>query len=165
MPFWLIIVVQWLHVFCGISWFGSRIVVTFILLPTMRRIPQAKQHDFLRELIRRFVRVEPALGVATIVLGILRGTVFGEVRSLDIAFGTTYGITWVTAFALGIVIAILGGLVGASFKTLEAIPVAGDGSSEVAFTQRLVRTEGYSQLSLALFFLIFTCMILMRFGY
>ncbi len=165
MPFWLTIAVQWLHVFCGIFWFGSRLVVTFILLPTMRRVSQAKQHDFLRELIRHFVRVEPALGVATILLGFLRGTVFGEVTGLTIAFGTTYGLTWISAFALGVVIAILGGLVGASFVKLEAIPVSDDGSSEVAFAQRLATTEGYSRLSLALFFLIFTCMILMRFGY
>jgi uncharacterized membrane protein len=165
MPFWLTIAVQWLHVFCGIFWFGSRLVVTFILLPTMRRVSQAKQHDFLRELIRHFVRVEPALGVATLVLGFLRGTVVGEVISLDIAFGTTYGLTWTAALALGVGIAILGGLVGASFVKLEAIPVAEDGSSEAVFAQRLAKTEGYSRLSLALFLLIFTCMILMRFGY
>lgn len=165
MPFWLTIVVQWLHVFCGIFWFGSRLVVTFILLPTMRRVPQAKQHAFLGELIRHFVRVEPALGVATIALGFLRGTLFGEVISLQIALGTTYGLTWTTALVIGVMIAILGGLVGGSFMRLQAIPVKDDGSSQAKFAKRLGTTEGYSRLSLALFLLIFTCMILMRFGY
>lgn len=165
MPFWLTIVVQWLHVLCGIFWFGSRFVVTFILLPTMRRVSQAKQHDFLRELIRHFVRVEPALGIATIALGFLRGTFFGQVTSLNIAFGTTYGLTWTTALALGVVIAILGGQVGAAFIALQGIPVADDGSSQAAFARQLSKTEGYSRLSMAFFLLIFTCMILMGFGY
>lgn len=165
MLFWLIIAVQWLHVFSGIFWFGSRLVVTFVLLPTMRRVSQANQRVFLAELIRHFVRVEPFLGIATIVLGVLRGTVFGEVRGLDVAFGTTYGLTWTTAFVLGVAIAILGGMVGGNFVKLHAIPIADDGSSQVAFARQLDKTQVYSRFSLALFLLIFTCMILMRFGY
>jgi hypothetical protein len=35
----------------------------------------------------------------------------------------------------------------------------------MAFDRQLGKTQRYSQLSLALFLLIFTCMILMRFGY
>ena len=165
MPLWPVMVVQWLHVFSGIFWFGSRLVVTIILLPTMRRVPQAKKHAFLGELIRHFVRVEPFLGVATITLGILRGTVFGAIVSPDAAFGTTYGITWTTALTIGIVIAILGGVVGNSFKRLQAIPVTDDGSSQIAFDRQLSKTQAYSWISLALYLLIFTCMILMRFGY
>jgi uncharacterized membrane protein len=165
MPYWLVIAVQWLHVFSGIFWFGSRLVVTLILLPTMRRVSQAKQHAFLGELIRHFTRVEPVLGVATISLGTLRGTVFGSVTSLDVAFGTTYGLTWVTALVLGVVTAVLGGLVGANFMRLQAIPVADDGSSEGIFATQLLRTQAISRMSLGFFLLIFTCMILMRFGY
>lgn len=165
MSLWLFIAVQWLHVFFGVFWFGSRLIVTFVLLPTMRRVSQARQHDFLGELIRHFVRIEPALGVATLALGILRGTVFGAVTGFDVAFGTTYGLTWTAALVLGAAIAIVGGMVGAAFMRLEAIPVAADGSSQVKFDRQLARTEMYSRLSLALFFLIFTCMILMRFGY
>ncbi|HEX9036534.1 MAG TPA: hypothetical protein VF808_06035 [Ktedonobacterales bacterium] len=165
MPFWLTIVVQWLHVLCGIFWFGSRFVVTFILLPAMRRVSQAKQHDFLGELIRHFVRVEPGLGIATLVLGILRGTLFGEVASFHIVFGTTYGLTWTLSLTLGVAIAVLGGRVGSSFIALEAIPVSDDGSSQAVFARQLGKTETYSRLSMALFLLIFTCMILMGFGY
>lgn len=165
MPWWFVIVAQWLHVFGGIFWFGSRLVVTLILLPTMRRVSQTNQHVFLGEMIRHFVRVEPALGVATILLGILRGTVFGQVVSPEVAFGTTYGLTWTVSLALGVVIAILGGLVGASFLKLQAIPVKGDASSQAAFDQQLGKTETYSRVSLSLFLLIFTCMMLMRFGY
>lgn len=165
MSLWLILVVHWLHVFCGTFWFGSRLVVTLILLPTMRRVPQTSQHVFLGEMIRHFVRVEPSLGIATIALGILRGTVFGQVISPEVAFGTPYGLTWTIALALGVVIAILGGLVGASFLKLQAIPVKGDASSQAAFDEQLGKTETYSRVSLSLFLLIFTCMILMGFGY
>lgn len=165
MPFWLFITVQWLHVFGGIFWFGSRLVVTLVLLPTMRKVSQANQHVFVGEMIRHFVRVEPALGVATLILGILRGTLFGQVVSPAIAFGTPYGLTWTAALALGVVIAILGGLVGGSFMRLQAIPVKGDTSSQAAYDRQLGKTETFSRLSLALFVLIFTGMILMRFGY
>jgi uncharacterized membrane protein len=165
MSFWLLVVVQWLHVFCGIFWFGSRLVVTLILLPTMRRVPQVKQREFLGELVRHFVRVEPGLGVATLVLGFLRGTVFGQVIGFDVAFGTPYGLTWTTALVLGVAIAILGGLVGSNFVKLRAIPVANDGSSQVAFERQLDKTQMYSRLSLVFFLVIFSCMILMRFGY
>lgn len=165
MPIWLLIVVHWLHVFFGIFWFGSRLVVTFVLLPTMRRVSQANQQIFLGELIRHFVRIEPAIGFMTLALGLLRGTVFGEVTSPAIAFGTAYGLTWTVALVLGAAIAILGGMVGRNFIALESIKVTGDGSSQVAFDRQLDKTQMYSWLSLALFLLIFTCMIVMGFGY
>jgi uncharacterized membrane protein len=165
MPVWALITEQWLHVFCGIFWFGSRLVVSFILLPAMRRVKQAEQQAFLAELIRHFTRVEPALGVATILLGILRGTVFGAVTSLGDAFGTRYGQTWTVALALGLVAAALGGMVGANFMRLRAIPVAVDGSSQAAFDTQLARTQAFSYASLAVFLVLFSCMILMRFGY
>jgi uncharacterized membrane protein len=165
MPLWLIIVVHWLHVFFGIFWFGSRLVVTFVLLPTMRRVSQANQQIFLGELIRHFVRIEPAIGVMTLALGFLLSTVFGEITSPAIAFGTTYGFTWTVALVLGVVIAVLGGIVGSNFLKLEAIKVVSDGSSQVAFDRQLGKTQMFSWLSLALFLLIFTFMILMGFGY
>ncbi|HEV2238538.1 MAG TPA: hypothetical protein VGR57_17905 [Ktedonobacterales bacterium] len=165
MPIWAIITVQWLHVFCGIFWFGSRLVVSFILLPAMRRVKQAQQQAFVTELIRHFTRIEPALGVATILLGILRGTVFGAVQSLDVAFGTRYGMTWTVALTLGLVAAALGGMVGANFARLRAVPVAADGSSQAAYDAQLARTQAFSYASLAVFLVLFSCMILMRFGY
>ena len=165
MPTWLIIVVQWLHVLFAIFWFGSRFVVTFILLPAMRRVKQSEQAAFLGELIRHFVRVEPALGIATIVLGFLRGTVFGVVTDAGVALGTPYGRTWTVALALGLVAAALGGAVGANFTALRAIPVAADGSSQPAFDAQIGRTLTFSYASFAVFLAIFTCMILLRFGY
>lgn len=165
MPLWLIMTVQWLHVFCGIFWFGSRLVVTFILLPAMRRVKQAGQHAFLEELIRHFVRFEPALGVVTILLGFLRGTFFGAVTGVDFALGTLYGRTWTAALVFGLVAAALGGAVGGNFIKLQRIPVAADGSSQAAFDAQLGRTQTFSYFSLAVFLVIFTCMILMRFGY
>ncbi|HEU5346755.1 MAG TPA: hypothetical protein VFU60_20575 [Ktedonobacterales bacterium] len=165
MSLWLFIAVHWLHVFFGIFWFGSRLVVTFVLLPTMRKVSQANQRVFLGELIRHFVRIEPTIGFMTLALGLLRGTVFGEVTSPSIAFGTTYGLTWTVALALGAAIAVLGGIIGRNFISLDSIKVTDDGSSQVAFDRRLGKTERYSRVSLALFLLIFTCMILMRFGF
>jgi hypothetical protein len=43
--------------------------------------------------------------------------------------------------------------------------MTGDGSSQAAFDRQLGKTQVYSRLSLALFLLIFICMILMRFAY
>jgi uncharacterized membrane protein len=165
MPAGLIIAVQWLHVLCGIFWFGSRFVVTFVLLPSMRRVKQSEQAALLGEMIRHFMRVEPALGIATIVLGFLRGTAFGSVTDAGVALGTTYGRTWTVALVLGLVAAALGGAVGANFVALRAIPVTADGSSQPAFDAQIRRTLTFSYVSFAAFLAIFTCMILMRFGY
>lgn len=166
MPVWAIIVVQWLHVLFGIFWFGSRLTGNFILHPVMRRVKQAAQAAFLHEFVAQLMRVEPVLGVMTILLGILRGTVFGSVTSTAIAFGTPYGLTWTTALALGVATILVGVIfMRRAFARLRAIPVAADGSSQAAFDAQLRTVGAFSNISLALFLGVFSCMILMRFGY
>ncbi|MBA3587040.1 MAG: hypothetical protein H0W41_05310 [Chloroflexi bacterium] len=40
------------------------------------------------------------------ITGILRGTLFGPVKSLDVLFGTPYGLTFLAAIALGLLLAV-----------------------------------------------------------
>jgi uncharacterized membrane protein len=166
MPVWAIIVVTWVHVLFAIFWFGSLLMLAFILLPAMARVPHAEQQPSLGEFVRRFLRMIPAVAGITILFGFLRGTVFGSVVSLDIAFGTAYGLTWVAALVLAIVATSVGGvLVGGNLAKLEAIPVRANGSSQLAYIAQLRKVRAGTYVTLLFLVAIFTCMMLMRFGY
>jgi len=104
-----------------------------------------------------------------ILLGILRGTVFGQLRSLD-ALTTAYGITWLVALVFAIGTFVWGlRVIGPSLERLATIPDAealnADGSATPALAALIARVKRVVLLELVGFLVIFTCMILMRFGY
>jgi hypothetical protein len=103
-----------------------------------------------------------------ILLGILRGTVFGPVRSID-ALLTTYGLTWLLALVLAIGTFMYGmRVVGPTLERIgrisEADAVNPDGSPTPAALALLGQAKRNGVIELLLFLAIFTCMILMRFG-
>ena len=112
---WLQLAVQWLHVFLGVFWFGSTLYVDFVLIPGLQTLTPGKAREAGAAVGAQGVKVILPVAVLTILLGVIRGTVFGPIKSLE-ALGTIYGITWLVA------------------------------------------------LELIGFFIVFTCMILMRFG-
>ena len=93
---WLQFVAQWLHVLFGIAWFGSVTTANFIFIPALNRLPLDRQRDVAGAYGEVAKRVIGMVAPTVIVLGILRGTVWGQVRSLD-ALTTSYGITWLVA--------------------------------------------------------------------
>jgi uncharacterized membrane protein len=42
---WLQVIVQWLHVFLGIFWFGSTLYSDVILIPAVTSLPIARQRE------------------------------------------------------------------------------------------------------------------------
>ncbi len=91
-----------------------------------------------------------------LLLGIVRGTVFGPINSLDMLFGTAYGITWLVALLTTLALIYNGARhLGPSYVGLKDAP---DFPAAVARLQRLARID------VGLFLVVFTCMILMRFG-
>ena len=103
-----------------------------------------------------------------IVLGILRGTVFGQIQSLD-ELTTTYGLTWLVAL-----IAAVGTFAWAKMKIepgihrMNAIPLAEallpNGTPSPAMLAAVGVLKRATALELIGFLVVFTCMILMRFG-
>jgi uncharacterized membrane protein len=165
---WLQFVVQWLHVLMGITWFGSAITFNFIVLPAMGKLPLDRQREFAQPLGERSDYVLVRAAMAVIALGILRGTVFGPIKSVDM-LTSSYGLTWL----LGLVAATLTFLWGtrvlaASIARMNAITPEQafnpDGSMSPAFATAFGVVKRNGMLEFVGFIAIFTCMILMRFG-
>lgn len=166
---WELIAIQWLHVFSGIFWFGSTLYLDFVVIPAVTTLPLEQQRSVSQPLTRFSERVIIPTGILVILLGFLRGTVFGPVRSLDFLFGTAYGITFLIAGLAALATFAWSRLVLArAAHRLDTFPLADvkqpDGEGARAFAAQVQRVKLLALLELFGFFVIFTCMILMRFG-
>ena len=133
----MVIVLQWLHVLFGVFWFGSQMYLDLIIKPQVAKLPDGVREEFSSRLgtgLARRITVITATG--TVLLGALRGIAGGVLGIL----GTAYGLTWLAAFAIGLVM-------------VASIWTRGFGGR--------VRTPVWY----ALFLVMFTLMIAMRFGY
>jgi len=161
---WLTIVVQWLHVFLGIFWFGGTLYLDFIIIPSIMGLPQEQQPAVSKRISQQSVRVILPVATLVILVGLLRGTVFGPVRSLDFLFGTAYGITFFIGFLAALATYMWGlFVITPTAKKLEVLPT--DEKSKMVYNATLTKIKIFGQLELLGFAGILTCMILMRFGY
>ena len=162
---WLQFVVQWLHVLLGIFWFGNSLAADFIVIPAISRLPIVRQREIGSLLGGRATPIFRFVVPLIIILGFLRGTVFGPIKSVEIALTTAYGMTWLVALVVTIGLYIWAFTVlDRALRALSDTPLAPDGSATTeveAATNRVKRLVGLELLG---FFVIFTCMILMRFG-
>lgn len=166
---WLQFAVQWLHVLAAITWFGAVIYNDFILIPALTTLPPDVQRTAGGAVGAQANRVLIATASAVIVLGILRGTVFGSIRSVD-ALTTTYGLTWLVALVLALATFYWGvKVIGGALERFSAFDPAraamADGRPNPELVALIDEIKRKSQIELLLFLAIFTCMILMRFGY
>ena len=121
----------------GVFWFGSQMYFDFSIKPAVAKLPDGVREEFSDRLgtgLARRITVITATG--TVLLGALRGIAGGVLGIL----GTPYGLTWLAAFAIGLVM-------------MMSIWTRGFGGR--------VRTPVWY----ALFLVMFTLMIAMRFGY
>ncbi|HEX2194052.1 MAG TPA: hypothetical protein VHK63_03715 [Candidatus Limnocylindria bacterium] len=165
---WALFAVQWLHVILGVMWFGAVLYNAAILIPALQTLPLTKQREFGAAIARQGFKVIRPVSIAVIVLGILRGTVFGPIQSVD-ALGTAYGITWLVALVLAIAAFLWAEFVIArALDRMNAIPeaeaIGPDGQPTPAFVAVIDDAKRKTVLELGFFLAIFTCMILMRFG-
>lgn len=150
-------VVQWLHVLGGIFWFGGVLFTNFVLVPAVRMMSASAQQE-LAVAIGRTARIILPIGYTTIALGIVRGTVFGPVKSIDFLLGTAYGITWLVALVVAVVLVLYGQFVLEPFREQLRHATTDEAAALVKRAAALFGTE------LLMFVVIFTAMILMRFG-
>lgn len=167
---WVIFVVQWLHVLCGIIWLGSTLYLNFVVIPATMSLPFAQQRAFSERIGKLSERLITPAATLVIILGLLRGTLLGPITSLGALFGTAYGITFFMAFLVTIATYFWGLFqVAGTARKLNAIPVSeemlAEGKVPVEYSATLQRLKIFGLLELLGFFTIFTCMILMRFGY
>ncbi len=153
----LLIIVQWLHIVMGITWFGGYIFLDFVIWPTLLRLP-ASQAKVTNDLIDKFAGpVMATSGTLVVLLGILRGTVFGPIRSFSFLFTTAYGITWLTALAVALV---LTGWGATSHERLRELVWDG----EQVRTGAVNRIRAGAVFELTGFGVILACMVLMSVG-
>ena len=162
---WLVVIVQWLHVLLAILWFGNTLSLATITIPALGRLPLVRQQEIGAQLGERGARVIDVVGPAVIVLGIVRGTLFGPIKDVDALLGTAYGLTWLVALIVAIATFLWGRFVIVpSTRALAAAPVNPDGTPSPQLDTALARAKTVTVLELLGFLVIFTCMILMRFG-
>ena len=166
---WLMFAAQGLHVLLGITGFGAAITMNLIFIPALMRLPLDRQREVGGYVGERAGQVLTIAAMGVIALGILRGTVFGQIRSLD-ALTTTYGITWLVALVVATGTFLWGKrVIEPALGRMNAIPVGEalgpDGTPSPAMVAALNAVKQVSALELLGFIVIFTCMILMRFGY
>ena len=153
---WLLFAVQWLHVLLGIVWFGYALSAYFFVSPAIARMAEPAQREANKRLGAVTARVLPGVAGLVLLLGILRGTVFGPIDSLDALFGTAYGLTWLVALVVTIGLMVHGArFLGPAIEGLGDTP---DYPRAAARVRRLATAD------LAGFAVVFTSMILMRFG-
>jgi hypothetical protein len=166
---WLMFAAKWLHVLLGITWFGAAITGNLIVIPALTKLPLDRQREFGGGYGEQAGRVLTVAASGVIIMGILRGTVFGQIRSTD-ALLTTYGITWLVALVVATATFLWGKrVIEPAIARMNAIPVAealaADGRPSPAMVAAIDRLKQVSSLELLGFIVVFTCMILMRFGY
>jgi uncharacterized membrane protein len=165
---WLVFIVQWLHVILGILWFGAALYADFILIPALNTLPLTTQRAVGAAVGARGNPIILTAATGVILLGVVRGTVFGPIKSLE-ALSTAYGITWLVALVLAIGLFLYGlRVLAPSLERLAAIPEAealtADGSPSAELAAAVERVKRILLIELVVFLAIFTCMILMRFG-
>ena len=152
-----LLLLQWLHVIAGLVWVGGYAVAGYLLPRAMLGRPVPAARAVYDPFSRVAQPVMVAAGLTVLVAGVLRGTVFGPVRSLAAAFDTPYGLTWVLALALTVTLLVHS---GRWYRRLPELIWNGD------FKRGEVRARVDRQglASLTVFSGILACMVLMRFG-
>ncbi len=163
---WLIATIQWLHVFLGIFWFGSVLYLNFVVIPSITSLPLEQQGPISQKLAVNSDKVILPVASLVILIGILRGTVWGPVQSFDFLFGTNYGLTFLIATLLGIAVYAWGFFVirPAARRINELGGKLVDGKPGPELAAAVQRIKVLSLIELLGFLSLLTTMILLRFG-
>jgi uncharacterized membrane protein len=165
---WSQVVVQWLHVLAAITWVGASLTTNFIVVPALGKLTIPEQKRFGAAYGAAANRLLRPTATLVILLGILRGTVFGQLKSVDAVLGTTYGITWLVALILAILtFAWAETAIAPTMRAINGLDdaVGPDGAPRPEAIALLAKAKRNALLELIGFAAILTCMILMRFGY
>lgn len=153
----LLLVTQWLHILAGITWFGGYIFLDFVLWPTLLRLPAQQAKATYASMTRFAGPLMATSGSLVVLLGIVRGTLLGPIKSLSFLVGSRYGITWLVA----LVVAVLLTFWGARWHDQVIGPIwEGDGLRSGAVGR--LRLGAIFEMSC--FGVVLACMVLMGVG-
>lgn len=89
--------VRYLHIIFGITWFGGTVYRSLIVLPALGAISPREQRPILQSLQEGHETFLLTTGLIVIILGILLGAVVGPIQSGEAVF-SWYGLTWLGSF-------------------------------------------------------------------
>ena len=162
---WVVVVIQWVHVLLGIIWFGNSLILSLILIPTLNTLPISIQREVGARYGERSTAIIDVIAPLTILLGFVRGTFLGPIDTVADVFGTAYGITWLVALITATATYLWGRLVIVpAVRVLNVAPLTPDGQPTPELVAATDRAKLVVVLELIGFFVVFSCMILMRFG-
>lgn len=166
---WLLYGIQWVHVLCGIFWFGGALYGNFVVIPAIGTLPLELQRKVAKPLGTRGNTFMIPAAFLVIVFGLVRGTLFGPVRSLTFLVGTTYGLTFLISFLAASATLAWGVFVmSRTFDRLNHLPledvILADGTLAPSSAALIQQAKLFALLELLGFLVVFSCMILMRFG-
>lgn len=153
----LLVVVHWLHVLAGLVWFGGQVFANLVLWPLLLSRPAAEARDFVQGMGRWAGPLMGGSGMAVLLLGILRGTWLGPIRSLDALLSTAYGLTFLAALLLTVLV-----MGHAGRERERMMHKIWDGDAFQPGASAYLRRNG--TVTLAGLSGIVLCMVLMRFG-
>lgn len=153
---WATAIIQWLHMLFAIFWFGGALFGTFVLGPQLISMPPERMREFLVPFAKRADRIILPVAIIAIALGVVRGTVFGPIKSFDALFGTAYGVTWLVALVAALLTLAWG---ARTARGMQRDVEAGVDVSKA--TAKALRNVGIEMLGFAV---ILSAMVLMRFG-
>ena len=162
---WLTFGVQWLHVLLGVLWFGYSLSLAVIIIPAINRLALTRQREIGQYLGERGESVIDFVGPAVILLGFIRGTWLGQIDSVSDVFSSAYGLTWLVGLLAATATFLWGRLViGGALDAMNGVPLAADGTATPELLAATDRVKLVVVLELVGFLIVFSCMILMRFG-
>lgn len=152
-----LIIIQWLHILAGIIWFGGYVFMAFGMWPALLRLPGPDAKVMYNTIERPVGRLMVLSGTLVFWLGLLRGIWLGPVKSIQFLFNTKYGITFLTALLVTILLTVFGAV---SSRQMAQRVWKGDQFQPDA---RQYLRSSYA-FALACYAFVLACMVLMRFG-
>jgi uncharacterized membrane protein len=150
-------VVQWLHIVAGLVWIGANIYQDYVIWPALLTRPAAEARATFNSSVKYAAPLMMGSGMTVMLLGIVRGTLLGPIKSFGYLLTAPYGITWLVALVVMIFLIAWGGRFRAG---IESGVWNGNHFSPTAM--QYIRS--HTLVSNICFAIILGCMVLMRFG-
>ncbi|GEM_PF-1699479 len=153
---WSLLVLQFVHIFFAAILIGSSMFMDIVLWPTLLKLNGVEAKEFYEKSLKRTSVLMAASGGITFLTGILRGTVFGDIRSWD-NLKSSYGITFSIALLATLAMLIHGPRIAPHlFKEVW------DGKNFAPEAKAIVHASHV--IPMIAVFIILLCMVLMRCG-
>lgn len=101
-----------IHIFLACIWVGGILFVGWGVYPAAAKMELHVQRRFLLTLMNHVHHLFTLAGFGVILSGILLGTVFGPIHSIDMLWHTAYGKTWLAALITGSITLFWGVCIG-----------------------------------------------------